>query len=239
MRIVKSLVCNRVWYSMVCIIALLCFLLISDLKANVPTDFISKSPQNQSIDASHSLQQSALDPHLSEKLRWAAIQKLARIDFNKNRSFLVQLTDHSEWFVRNAALLAIGQCSDRDLRMNIAKKLLKDPALVVRSAAVDELRALRDERSWKDLLEAFYSPENIHKGQSLWIRPQIASALVGIAKPGHEAVFLEILQDRDDRVRAAAIRGLERLTSNSFGPYGDLETAKKWIAWGQAQDQQL
>lgn len=81
---------------------------------------------------------SALNQKNSMDLRWQAVFSAAQ-KANKNELNLVkQYANQPEWFMRNAALLAINKFDQPSAEV-MAQKLLSDKALVVRSAAVDVL----------------------------------------------------------------------------------------------------
>ena len=71
-------------------------------------------------------------------LRWKAVSLYGFKEQKKSLHYLVKLTKREEWFLRNAAFLTI-QSIDSQLAVSIAKDLIKDKALIVRSAVVDFL----------------------------------------------------------------------------------------------------
>lgn len=185
------------------------------------------------------LREIAVAASTSLPIRWRAVQRLAQVDFTENQFFFNELLDHKDWFMRNAGMVALSQSADVEEKLRAALKLIKDPALVVRSAAAEQLFELKDARSWPHLVEAIYAQQNFHKGQSLWVRAQIASTLSELARPGQESVLVDLVKDKDINIRNAAVRGLERLTNSSFGPLQEAQTVQKWLAWGRDQNQQF
>ena len=118
--------------------------------------------------------------------------------------------------MRNAALVALKEVNPAQSQ-KLAQKLLKDKALVVRSAAVTVLEAnitpeVRD-LLWDELNQSY----NFKGSQSLWIRHQIVEVLA--KKPMHRElkIFADLLSDKDARVHVPAVAGLEKLTGVQLG----------------------
>jgi HEAT repeat protein len=99
----------------------------------------------------------------------------------------------------------------------LAKKMLKDKALVVRSAAVEVLQkdARPDVRDllWQELAEKY----NYRNNESLWIRSQIVEALSQKPSDHELKSFTKLINDKDQRVQSAAVFGMEKLTGVKLG----------------------
>lgn len=134
-------------------------------------------------------------------LRWRAIQALPQINSKKALPSLIKISKSSIWHARNASLLALHSVKSEETK-TVATKLLFDPALVVRSAAVDVLKNYVDSEVRVQLWQALNHPQNFRKGQSLWVRKQIAQALSENPKMSEQALFAGMTTDRDARVRA-------------------------------------
>ncbi len=152
----------------------------------------------------------------SMRLRWRALMMAAEGRREKSTPDLLKASIHKQWFMRNAALVALAEVNEPEAQ-KLAKKLLKDKALVVRSAAVDVLqKSPRPEV--RDLLwEEMNQKYNFRNQESLWIRPQIVEAMA--LKPAdHELkLFTKFLSDKDVRVQAASVGGMEKLTGVKLG----------------------
>ncbi|MBS1972041.1 MAG: HEAT repeat domain-containing protein [Bdellovibrionales bacterium] len=152
----------------------------------------------------------------SMRLRWRALMMAAEGRREKSTPDLLKASVHKQWFMRNAALVALAEVNDPEAQ-KLAKKLLKDKALVVRSAAVDVLqKSPRPEV--RDLLwEEMNQKYNFRNQESLWIRSQIVEAMA--QKPAdHELkLFTKFLNDKDARVQAASVGGMEKLTGVKLG----------------------
>jgi HEAT repeat protein len=152
----------------------------------------------------------------SMRLRWRALMMAAEGRREKSTPDLLKASVHKQWFMRNAALVALAEVNEPEAQ-KLAKKLLKDKALVVRSAAVDVLqKSPRPEV--RDLLwEEMNQKYNFRNQESLWIRSQIVEAMA--QKPAdHELkLFTKFLNDKDARVQAASVGGMEKLTGVKLG----------------------
>lgn len=150
------------------------------------------------------------------RLRWRALMMAAENRREKATPDLLKASVHKQWFMRNAALVALAEVNEPEAQ-KLARKLVKDKALVVRSAAVDVLQK-NARPEVRDLLwEEMNQKYNYRNQESLWIRSQIVEALA--AKPAdHELkLFTKFLNDKDARVQSAAIGGMEKITGVKLG----------------------
>lgn len=164
-------------------------------------------------------------------IRWKAVSALAEIRGADATEDLIKITQKNEWFMKNAGMLALNKVNPQVVQA-IALKHLSDPALVVRSTAVDILKDKMDpevrHRLWKEL-EADY---NFVRGQSLWIRSKIVEALAMGPLESEKGRFAKALADSDVRMQRSAVRGLENLTG--AGLVKDKMDRKKAVAlWTQ------
>lgn len=158
------------------------------------------------------------------EVRWRALTALPHLNQRLGHQVIEKALGSDEWYLRNAATLALPSLP-RAVAVEQSARLLSDPALVVRTAAAQNLLRL-DAREKEYLLwEKITHPENFRNGESLWIRRHLARALAEMAKSGTEAKFISLLNDRDTRLHPFAIRGLERLTGKKQGD------RVKWLAW--------
>lgn len=158
----------------------------------------------------------ALSEDQAMSLRWRALMAAAEANGVKATDDLLKAGAHKQWYMRNAALIALNEVNPAQAH-KLAQKLVKDKALVVRAAAVDILDKnpsveVRD-LLWNELNQGY----NFKNQQSLWIRHQIVGVLA--KKPmDHEAkLFVQLLSDKDARVQLPAVHGLEKLTGVRLG----------------------
>lgn len=149
-------------------------------------------------------------------LRWRALMAAGEARGAKAIPDIAKAGASSQWFMRNAALIAMSEVSPEEGR-KLAQKLIKDKALVVRSAAVEVLEKSPTpevrELLWEELNQSY----NFKNAQSLWIRHQIVGVLAKKPLDRELRTFAELLSDKDARVHLPAVRGLEKLTGVKLG----------------------
>lgn len=161
----------------------------------------------------------------SIKLRWKALILAAKIKPDMASKDIAAFAKHEDWFMRNATLTAVQEVN-LEAAKKVAEELLKDKALVVRSAAVDvlsqQLSAESRERLWNELNQKY----NFKGTQSLWIRSQIVESLNRNPRDEEIRRFSKALFDKDQAVRAAAVVAMEKITKTVRGK--SPKTAKNW-----------
>ncbi len=159
------------------------------------------------------LKKIALSDRESMHTRWNALISLAHsVEPYRARAVLRSLFSHPVWFVRNATLLAM-EVVDTRLALQYADKLLDDPSLVVRTAAVDLIRRQKASRYKLRLIEKLNAKDSFYKNSSLWIRHHIASALADFAISGDKALFVSLLKDPDPRLHSIALSALKKINT--------------------------
>lgn len=172
----------------------------------------------------------AFDPKQSLNTRWKSLTALGRLKGKAALSAMQKALASDEWFMRNAALLALPNV-DSEVAESSAKDMLQDGALVIRTAAVDVLDQLRSpgarELMWREL----YAERNYRGGQSLWIRRHIARTLSRHARDEEVARFAKLLKDDDIRLHPWAVIGLEKSTGRILGNSEDTWSSKRamWL----------
>ena len=177
----------------------------------------------------------------SMPMRWRALTALAMTEDKDSLDDLIEASEQPEWFMRNGALVGLAHI-DKKRSVELAVRFLKeDSAMVVRAAAADILKehgqGHHRDLLWKSLGES----KNFHRGQSLWVRQNIAQAFLRVSQKGDEPKMIQLLNDKDQQLQAIGIRGLERLNQGRLGERDDtLEEQKKlWSRWWQRQTKSL
>lgn len=152
----------------------------------------------------------------SMRLRWRALMLAAEGRREKSTPDLLKASTHKQWFMRNAALVALGEVNPGE-GYKVARKLLKDKALVVRSAAVEVLQKSPRPEVRDILWEEMNQKYNFRNQESLWIRAQIVDAMAQQPADHELKIFNKLLNDKDTRVQSAAVQGLEKLTGVKLG----------------------
>lgn len=176
----------------------------------------------------------------SMSTRWKALTLAAHLKGEKSLSEMELALKAPEWFMRNAGLIALQSFDPIKARLH-AKSLMKDKALVVRSAAVDvignDLDAATRDLFWEEM-EASY---NFRQKQSLWVRRQILEKLAINPAKKEISLFAKALNDKDLKLHPTAVIALERLTQLKLGKgqEGLPEKRQMWIKWVQAHSNEM
>lgn len=163
----------------------------------------------------------------SLKTRWSALMLAVEIQPENALKELMPFVESKDWFMRNAALIAI-ESLDSKKGLEVARQLISDRALVVRSAAVEVL-AKSSKSEDRELLWKELAHERNYKGQnSLWIREQILTVLNAKPRPEEIKKFAQLLFDRDSKTQKRVLPTMEKLTTMRFG-----QTEKSVRSWQQ------
>lgn len=150
------------------------------------------------------------------RLRWKSLMLASNVHPEKALNDLPQMANSNTWFVRNAALFAIHEI-DKAAGQKMARQLISDKSLVVRSAAVDvltkDLAMVDRDLLWSELGKNY----NYRGEQSLWIRGQIVQQLSQKPKSEELKRFAKAIFEKDPDVRLAASVGLSKLSDVKFG----------------------
>ena len=167
-------------------------------------------------------------------LRWKALILSAQIQGMRAEKTLQRALKAPEWFMRNAALLAYQDILPLKATP-FALDLLKDKALVVRSAAVQVLAKNPTSSIRESLWEELGNAHNFRRKQSLFIRHQILAALARDPADKELPLFVQHLRENDSKLHASAISALEKLTSQRFGQKNDSLEKKRvlWMKWAK------
>ncbi len=176
----------------------------------------------------------AFDPSRNYDIRWRAVISMAWLGGAESIVDLERALDNEEWYMRDAGLKGLEKINQTKAVI-WAKKLLSDPALIVRSAAVQVIHDLHDKTAESILWEKLNAPENFRGEQSLFIRRQILSALVDLASKGTQDKFAKLLNDKDKSLHLVAVEGLERAAGErkDENPRRSLELWRKQYAKNQ------
>lgn len=174
-----------------------------------------ESIERQGLAGRKELEKIAFDQNEALENRWRAVTAMGRTYGPKAQDFLEQALKSSEWFMRNSATIVL-QYGNRAWAIRWAEAMLSDPALVVRTAAVDTLRNLNAVEARDILWQKLYNAQNYRAGHSLWIRHHILTALVQFATPGQEGLFQAALNDKDSTLKPIAKQGLDKIRAQKF-----------------------
>jgi HEAT repeat protein len=220
---------------------LLLFLFVVQTVPAMPTSLqiTLEKPMSQRIieirkDPKHAypkLIETAFDSKQQLRLRWRALTTMGKVDALYFQKELERALKSREWFIRNAALIAILN-ADRSTAVKWSTEMLKDSSLMVRTQAVRNLVGLEAKESEPALWRELWNRQNFRKKESLWIRAHVAEALARIADAGHRKEFERLLLDPDPRLHRWAVLGLEKATGLKLSSSNEaIEVQRqKWLA---------
>lgn len=168
----------------------------------------------------------ASDKTQSMTQRWNSLVKAADLANVEQINVIKDFSKSSEWYMRNASLVALAKVNLPEAQKQ-AKLLMHDPALVVRSAAVDVLAMELNEENKNLLFNELSKPYNFNKKNSLWIRKQIIEKFFNVAASADKSYFIKSLFDTDKEVALLSAKALEKITGKNVGSENFLE---KWKA---------
>lgn len=177
-------------------------------------------------------------PRQSLRSRWRALTTLGQVDARKFRQVIERCLQSKDWFLRNAALLAIRH-DERTKAIEWSMKLVDDHALVVRTQAVRNLAEMHATESEEKLWQALNAKSNFRRGEGLWVRAHIAEGLSQLASPQSVTRFFKMLEDDDSRLHKWGVIGLERLSPMRItDPSEPVDVRReKWLAFYASRSQ--
>ncbi|MEQ1666331.1 MAG: HEAT repeat domain-containing protein [Bdellovibrionales bacterium] len=169
-------------------------------------------------------QKVAFDTKNSMQLRWRTVTAYGKNYPNEAKPFLEKALKSPEWFMRNAAVLVLPY-AERSWAISWLEKMMSDPALVVRTAAVQATEQMGGIELQSLLWTKLYSRENYHRSSSLWIRKHILETLSAFATTNDVDKFIQVLKDDDQNLHSVSLATLKKLTRQDYRNYAD------WKVW--------
>jgi HEAT repeat protein len=164
-----------------------------------------------------------------DEVRWASLFGVARIAGKKSYGLLKKYSHHKSWVLRDASLRAMAALEARELSSDIQNAAFNDPALVVRTTAVDVIGHLKLKSAAPGLVEALSDPKNYRRGKSLWITDHILGVLKEWRHKPAAPALVEILdKTKDTRLQAKVIASLEAIMEKKFDQKSPAEQVYLW-----------
>ncbi len=156
------------------------------------------------------LQEIAFDKTQNYEARWTALMDIVEHYPDGAETQMVLASAEPEWFMKNAALVGLEQLNSQR-RFEIAKRLISDKALVVRSMSAQVLMKHNEPATRQLLWKELNRPHNFNKKKSLWIRHQIVEHLAKKPLKSERTQFIELFEEKDPKIKQASQSGLRRL----------------------------
>ena len=202
-----------------------------------------KSPATFRVQQFRALESLALDHSQLERTRYIALMGAARVapETKTLKKLLEKTKKESSWLLRSATLHLMTDRSEIPLfsaeAESYALASLKDPALLVRSQAVDSIQKLNSPRAAAALVAAALDPSNYSGGKAIWVPEKAIHALTEL-KATHEIWLLSPLlsHQSDPKLQTQVLGALASLHPHEamgiqkiLGPKA---TPSKWAkAW--------
>jgi HEAT repeat protein len=184
------------------------------------------------------------DPADTEHRRWVAARALGHMGGRAASEALMEGMRAQEFMSRIAATSALGVMQGDDARMALEEALF-DPSMEIRCTAADGLLQIGHQASSVPLARALGTPDSFHRGRSLPVRGHIVLALGGTGGETAIEALIGVLDDRDELLRATAIKALEEASGASpSGVIGNGRTAtpaevEAWKDWWDTHQRAL
>ena len=187
------------------------------------------------------LRKIAFDGNYSSEVRAKAFQSLVTLGQGQAQPEIEKAIDHQDWFLRTIALVAQWSLDNRKGRIAAKRLLLEDRALMVRASALERLEQETEggTRLRDVYVTALEDPKNFHRGQSLWLRPRIAKALINLSETPGRKHFEVLLRDPDPTIRQMTLEHLRASQGSTSVENDEDQEIQKWISWVQGSASQL
>lgn len=189
-----------------------------NLQASIP------NPSSMSF---HDAYEVAKNPSASLTQRWSSLLQAADVANGDEFKKITDFAKDKDWFMRNASLVALDKTGN-DIVYDQAKALIKDKALVVRSAAADILMRLNNDEVRRIFSQEMDQKYNFSGQQSLWIRPQMMKHLVQNPTKNERDFFVKYIYDKDIQVASLSAQALEKITQIRFSGKNSQEVLDQW-----------
>lgn len=193
--------------------------------ATPETSLVTQETKNAEVPAEALTYKDLYRDNITIQQKWDILSDLSQKSPAFAKEVYLSCLESTDWLLRVGGLKFLANMDEQTTIEKARELILKDKALVVRSAAVDVLVELGSvQRAKAALWEALEDTKNFHKGQSLWIRQNIANALKSFSHKVENKQWIKYLDDNDVMVQKAAVEALEK---NNDIILGRMETPLK------------
>lgn len=208
-------------------------ILISIIGILISQSMFAALPENAttSFEAQYKLANTTALPMTA---RWKALMLAAEVADSHQIQKIMSFSKDKDWFMRNASIVALDKMGT-DLVYDQAKNLITDKALVVRSAAVEQLSKLNNSEIRKLFSEELSKKYNFNGTSSLWIRPQIMKYLVQRPSAEEKSFFVKYLYEKDEQIALLSTEALQKLTNIRFSGATQTEVVAQWKKYSKEQ----
>lgn len=155
--------------------------------------------------------------YISIDQKWELFKKIKNGNPEFAQKVFLTCLKSSDWALRSGGLQFLASIEPQLAKVKALELFKNDPALLVRSAALQVLEQLDLKNHKQDLWLALKDSKNFHKGHSLWIRKEIAKNLILISEKSDTLAWSLLLNDKDQDVIHYSIQALEKNSGMILG----------------------
>lgn len=143
--------------------------------------------------------------------RYFAILTVSKLDPETGASLIRPFLNDRSWMIRSASLVSLTE-SKASITEKEWKKLLADPALVIRSQTVRSIAKVKPENSAGWLLKSLKDPAHFHGGKAQWVAYEIVRTLkdIGLSMAQKTELTGMIQKAKDIQFKSEALALLKR-----------------------------
>jgi HEAT repeat protein len=171
----------------------------------------------------------AADRGTADPDRFIALMGAAKLGGTEMAPILTPFLKDRSWMIRSGALRALAALNDPRTAREVLP-LLNDPALVVRSEAVDAVERLRPEGAVDALISTIEHSHNYHAGKAQWVPQKALAALVSLKAVEVAPKLRPLLRhELDPELQKLTVETLEALTGKKLKQGASIaERIKAW-----------
>ena len=174
--------------------------------------------------AQESLKAMIFDDQVPMGTRWKSFMVYTGVKGVKSMSVIERALEHKTWFLRSASLTALEQMDESLAKKWAFEKLKRDPALLVRTKALEILQKNPDARAKELFWKKLHSADSFYNGRSLWIRYHLAHTLLENLRKGDTQRWVRLLHGPDSKLQSMAALALSRIRNQ-------IQTSKDVSYW--------
>ena len=148
------------------------------------------------------------------KTRWKSFMILTEIKGAKSLSQIKRALLSKTWYMRSAGLTALKNIDPQAAKKWAYNKLNNDPALLVRTKALEILKNEKSEKVKELFWKKVYSADSLHRNKSLWIRGDLARILLKEPRKKDLRRWVRLLHESDQELQTVASYALSKIKSD-------------------------
>jgi len=152
--------------------------------------------------------------------RWSAFLTLVRIGKEKSLPEINEALESKDWFMRNAALIAMQKIKFSKAVPKAMETFKEDPSLFVRAKSLEIVALSPNDKLFATLWGQLWDDKNFYRGQGLWIRDKIVKTMSNVATRKDLKYLAKLLRSQnpeDQKLKPMVLPALRRIIGNLDG----------------------